>query len=404
MDKRTWQSCWEVPSFPPEEGERRHRKIRDLMGVHGIDCLIIAGHTGNYKSAAKDIRYVSNFCPWFDEQYIVFPLEEEPVISAWSPGQLTLIESKSFIPAWIVSKEAKVPGTVLTRDYAGDIANRIKELGLERGIIGISSMRTMPATIYIRLKEELPYATFVEGGGIIRECRMIYSPLEIEFIRKAGEIGDKGFEAMLGAAQAGVAEAELFANCESAMIKAGAEPGNFILIGSGPWSERAGSIPYGGSQRKLEKGGIILSEITACYGGYHVQLVRTISLGPPPDDFMREYEIHLEVYDFVRQQLKPGNVIPEIESAAHKLASSRWDFHKTEGIALQSCELNDVAVYHIHELRAGMCWVNHPWLADPSIREGRPGIGRGHVVGDTYIIQEDGAECVSKLPKELSIV
>ena len=57
---------------------------------------------------------------------------------------------------------------------------------------------------------------------------------ELEFTRRSGECADKGFEAMLEVARPGVTEQELVAYCESGMVRAGAEPGNFILLGSAP--------------------------------------------------------------------------------------------------------------------------------------------------------------------------
>jgi hypothetical protein len=68
--------AWNIPNFPKEEGERRHRAIKEQMEFRGIDCLIIAGHEGNYGARTASFRYVSNYAMWFDDEYIVFPWRE----------------------------------------------------------------------------------------------------------------------------------------------------------------------------------------------------------------------------------------------------------------------------------------------------------------------------------------
>jgi len=37
---------WQIPIFSKEEGERRHRKIRELMASRGIDWSHHLGHLG----------------------------------------------------------------------------------------------------------------------------------------------------------------------------------------------------------------------------------------------------------------------------------------------------------------------------------------------------------------------
>lgn len=400
MNKVGWEYEWDVPKFPPEEGERRHRLIRQQMGLRNIDCLIIAGNSGNFRGYQLDIRYVSNWASWFDPNYIVFPFEGEPLLLVFSPGHRALVESIGFIEARPYQRGR------WGSDFAGSIVTRIKELGLEKGTLGITPMRWMSAQVYLGLKEQLPDAEFVDASDLIRQIRIIKSPAEMEFIRKAGECADKGFQAMLEVTRPGVKEAELAAACESAMVINGAELGPHLLIGSGSWQTRSAAIALGGSQRILKQGDIVLNEITACYGGYSVQLCRPISLGTPPDDFMELYEIHREMYRVARDELKPGNSIEDIDAKAADLARKMGEGRFGKRLwALQSGEISDTGIYRITgELEAGMSFVNHPFTDDASIREGHTGIIMGHIVGDTYIIHEDGAECVNKLPLELSIV
>lgn len=400
MEKVGWQYEWEVPKFPPEEGKRRHRLIREQMGFRNLDCLIICGNSGNFRGYHLDTRWVSNWASWFDPNYIVFPFQGEPIVFTF-PGHPDLVEAVGFI------RGKTYKGTALGLDQASSIADRIVELHLEKARIGITPMRFMSAEVYVQLLRKLPGAEFVDDSDLIRQIRIIKSPAEQEFIRKAGECADKGFEAMLRATHPGAKESELAAACESAMVNNGAELGPHLLIGSGSWETRSGPICLGGSQRLLKEGDIILNEITACYGGYSVQLCRPISIGTPPDDFMNLYEIHRGMYRLAVKELKPGNRVAEIEAKAKQYALEKAPGRFSDHIwVLQSGEISDAGRYRISaDLEPGMCFVVHPWTTDGGPRPGhRGGIISGHIVGDTYLITEDAPEGTSKLPLELSIV
>lgn len=402
MNKVGWNHEWDVPRFPPEEGERRHRLIREQMGLRGLDCLIVCGNSGNFRGYHLDTRWVSNWASWFDPNYIVFPFEGEPLILTF-PGHPHLVEAIGF--PTIMARVYK--WTPKGMDHAGSIVERIHELGLESGRIGITPMRFMSAEVYTGLIRQLPRAELVDSSDLIRQLRIIKSPIEQDFIRKAADCADKGFEAMLEVTRPGVKESELATACESAMVNNGAELGPHLLIGSGSWETRRGPICLGGSQRVLKQGDIVLNEITACYGGYSVQLCRPISIGKPPDDFMELYRTHEGMYRIVAENLRPGNNISEIEREAieyaHKQAPGRFEQWCW---VLQSGEVSDASLYKLSgELKPGMSFVNHPWTTDADLRPNHlGGIISGHIVGDTYIVTETDAECTSRLPLELSIV
>jgi Xaa-Pro aminopeptidase len=386
--------AWEIPIFSKEEGVRRHKKIREMMAYRGIDCLVISGHPGLYRSQASDFRYVSNYCMWFADEYIVFPLEGEPTLFVWSLGHEDSAKKVSWLP---IKVSRKVKGG---RNYAGDVAGRIRELGMEKGTLGMVNLYNMPASFYLALREKLPEAEFQSARDILVQCRLIKSAEELEFLRRSGECGDKAIEALVTAARPGVNEYILAAECESAIIKAGGEHGNFILLDSGPWEERGAFLPDAGSGRILQKGDIILNELTPNYGGYYTQVLRPISLGKPSDDFLRLLEIHCQLYQIAKEQLRPGNTRSEITAKLVEFSSGKGDFSRVW--ALQDCELSETSVQAVPdkaEIKPGMVFVIHP-STDYSSGKGHA----GHLLGDSYIVTEGEPECLSKLPIEVTCV
>jgi Xaa-Pro aminopeptidase len=385
-----------VLRFSTQEIIRRHRKIREMMQLRGIDCLIITGNTGYNNSLAADLRYVAGLSGLAaDGTYILLPLMGEPVYLAPSPFMAARIEKQCPIP---VAPVAFKKGTRI-RDYASDLVTRIKDLGLEKGTIGIVSMRVMPAGAYMDIRRDLPYANFVSAGDVLLECRMIKSSEELEFIRKAGECADKGIEAIVEAAHPGVTEAELTASCDYAMVRAGADRGPFILLGSNPWEKFQGSVgDTSQSQRKLQKGDIILTELSPSYGGYYAQLCVPISVGGNvPRSFTKLLNIDKEIYQLALEELRPGNTVAAIEEKIFKLASRRGDFRRAW--ALQSVELAESFFKFDVEIKTNMSYVIHPWTEFSS------GKGlEGHTIGNTVIITGGEPEQVTRSPLDLIVV
>lgn len=381
--------------FSAQEYERRHRKIREVMQLRGIDCLIITGHGGGYGSAIADVRYISGLTNLTtDGPYIVFPLLGEPMVFTSSQLVADWAAKTSPFPVKPVSFKR---GTRL-RDYPTDIIASIKELGLEEGTIGIVSMRVMPAYAYAALKKGLPRATLLSAGDIMLTCRRIKSSEEMEFIRKSAECADKGLEAIVEAARPGIAETELVAVCDTAMVKAGAERGNFILLGSGAWSEIDGTISAG-TRRRLERGDIISTEITSNYQGYYTQLCCPIVLGRKvPGPFKKLLDIHKAMYQLAYDELRPGNTVSEIDAKAAKLAASLGgDFRRAW--ALQLSELAESFFKLDAELMKGMCYVIHPWT-EPRLGKGF----NGHTVGNTCIITGEEPEVLHRTALEFRVV
>jgi len=367
-----------------------------VMQLRGIDCLIITGNTGYNGSLGADIRYITGLAGLAaDGTYILFPLMGEPVYLAPSPFMAARIENQCSIP---ISPVAFKKGTRI-RDYASDLVGRIKDLGLEKSTIGIVSMRVMPAGAYMDIKKELPSANFVSAGDVLLECRMIKSSEELEFVRKAGECADKGMEAIIEAAHLGVTEAELTARCYYAMIRAGADRGPFILLGSNPWEKFQGAIGDASqSQRKLQRGDIILTELSPSYGGYYVQLCVPISVGRDvPRSFRELLKVDQEIHQLALEELRPGNTIMAIEAKIFKLASRRGNFRRAW--ALQSVELAESFFKFDVEIKANMSYVIHPWTEFSS------GKGlEGHTIGNTVIITGGEPEQVNKSPLDLVVV
>jgi hypothetical protein len=117
--------------FSKEEYARRYAALRGKMREHGLDCLIVPGGPSHW-SFGGGMLWLTGHWEWHALCcYVVVPLEGEP----------TLVYSMGGTHAEAVRREtaaalSDVRGSRGGR-YAEVMADRIRELGLEKGRIGL---------------------------------------------------------------------------------------------------------------------------------------------------------------------------------------------------------------------------------------------------------------------------
>lgn len=384
-----------ISGFSRSEWERRYQKIRELMQFRDIDCLIITGHEGRNGAWQCNVQYTCGMSVM--STYVVLPLEGEIIAISSMPamGGPVAFQKLSF-------KKGKGEARRV-RDYCGALVSRIKELEMEKATIGIVEMRVMPAGIYLELLKELPQADFVPAGDILLEARRIKSPEEQEYVIKAGEIADKGAEALIEAAsRPGATQAELRKACRIGMLEAGALNVNFALISMASWTEiESLMFTFSRPDQKLKKGDLIFNEIEPNYEGYFTQACYPIYVegGDLPQSFNDLFKLHKDIYDMANEEIRPGKTVIEIERMAAKMASSRIEIERAWTLEAAEVE-EDFNKATYTEIRAGMCFVNHPWIEAP---EGKPG-HRGHILGNTIIVTDDKPIITSRIPTELTVI
>lgn len=389
---------WQIPIFSDDEGKRRWKKIRGMMTLRGIECLVIAGTMNNYKAGYDNIRYVCQHINWMDDEYIVFPLEGEPSLHV-NRGHGPWARKVSWIKE-IVNCQPTATGLGL--GYVQDIVKKIKSLGLEKATIGMVSERTMFADVYNGLQRELPQARFVEAFDILRACRIVKSPEELEFVRKGGEAADEAIKAMAKAARPGVNLYELTAEFEAAIIRAGCETGSFTPLVVTQWPNFDGR-PTGGRNYTLRKGDIITNEVTPCFGGYFGHISRVISLGKPPAELMEWFEITKEAYQLAHDRCREGNYVSDIMDELQKLVSSKGPFNISSS-TFQLMDSISIMPLVTGEIKSGWVIMIHPSLGLNAAAVKAKKRGGGITIGDVHIVTKGAAESVSKLPLDVIVV
>lgn len=221
-----------IPMFSENEYKRRWENIRRRMIPRQIDCLIIVGNSVD----TIDLEYMTGVAMENKEGYCIFPLFGDSSLLICHDIEMEPARHVSFVPE-IKQVEPSALDQKFSFSFGGPVSNilkKIKDLGLEKGTLGIDSAGNIPYGVYTRLKKELPQANFVDAGEIIYASSVIKNNAELEFVRKAHEAAEKGFLAMVNIARPGITDNELRGACLGAIYSAGANPGMFFLTTQWP--------------------------------------------------------------------------------------------------------------------------------------------------------------------------
>ncbi len=143
-------------------------------------------------------------------------------------------------------------------------------------------MGLFPSVRWITGIKSFTGASFVDATDILAEVRLIKSREEIAWFRKGAALTDMAFEALEKKAKAGMTDFQLAAIIANGYMPKGGGP-KLIFIGSTSMSQPHLIFPCQfPSHRKVRKGDIILTELSADYEMYPGQAHRPITVGVPP--------------------------------------------------------------------------------------------------------------------------
>ncbi len=397
-----YRDCiWE--QFSKKEYDRRYAALRNKMAEHKLDAIIAPGGPSHW-SFGGAMLWLTGHWEWHAlAAYVLVPLDGEP----------TLIYSMGGTHAEAIRRQVDVVVKDVRHSrngrYADIMVERLRELKLERGRIGLMEIDPrhsdyMPVNQYNVLCHNLPDAELVFTQGFLHELLSIHSEEELECVRVAGKLCEDAMNAMVARARPGVKEYELRAAAGAAILEGGGDI-DFLIIGSTPMDNPA--LIFGNprpSARELKNGDIINMELAAGYRGYTAQIGSPICVGEPTD-MVRKFweEITLPGYKKIVAEIAPGKPVEAMRQASRFFRDNGYQSRPTQvhGIDLVSDKPHVVAEHVSAEafeqvLKPGMIIMAEP---NPISADGLFGI----VLGHTFIVTDKGHEVVDKFPLEIAV-
>jgi Xaa-Pro aminopeptidase len=369
---------------------------RALISERGLDALLVFGNSG--------VNRHNNVNPFWLTQYL--DMHHNYVIVPREGGIELFVGLVNHVPN--AREEADAARVEWGGYQPGEmLAKRLRELGARRvGLVGVAATWNvgMPYAHYLALGD-------LETVDVTREfaaLRARKSAEEIERLRGAAELTDLAILAARDAAKPGVSEHELVAEAEHAYRRRGGAV-RITFLRSMPMDAPTGCLPaQNPTDRRLERGDVILTEFSASLGAYSGQVHRPIFVGAEPTpEWQRLFDVAKDAYERLAAALRPG---------------------ATEGDAIRAAAVIGDAGYTIYDdLIHGYGTDYGPPLVDRSCIEywrsgaddpppGRmierhaavviqpnpitPDERMGLQLGALTIVRDDGAECLHALPFE----
>ncbi len=272
-----------------------------------------------------------------------------------------------------------------------------KRLGVEYLAYGLSSY------LGKQLDSALDdFADLSDASYLVSELRAIKSLSEIEYVRKAAELGDSAWAAAYGVFERGEGtyEGDILAAQQGAIFSGGGDySGNEFILASG---EDALLCRYKTGRRRLSGTDQLTLEWAGAYRHYHAAMMRTVTFGVVNDLQRRMFDATSGALLACESALCVGNscgqvfdeharVLDNAGFAEHRLAACGYSL----GAVFAPNWMDYPHLYHGSEyiIQEGMVFFCHMILMD-SVNK------LAMCLGHTFLITQDGAEPLSKTPVE----
>ncbi len=297
------------PRFSLAERDRRWKAVRELMRQHRIDVIVTPNNTGHSTDFQSNTRYLTHCGGGGDADVAaVFPLE----------AQVTAIATTAQA-RWPTVQDWTQDLREARRNYGRVIVERLKELNVDRGRIGITGLgevegtRTPEGTIlygtWKQIREAFPQSELVDATAILAEVRYVKSQEEIGVLTRSMEIVELAYQAEIKAARAGAKDWDVWAETQSTLLRNGSELPVHCNWVSGKNPKRTLTRP---SMRILERGDLIINEVEASWIGYRAQGVQPVFVQVADPVHQELIKVQREVFNRLMENLKPGISVKEL--------------------------------------------------------------------------------------------
>ena len=376
------------PTFSASEMNRRLGALRAHMAERQIDaCLYTSIHNIHYFS---DFLYCS-----FGRLYGLVVTQE---------GQTTISANIDGGQPWRRTFGDSVAYTDWHRDNYFVAVKRLipdgSKIGIEFDHITVENLR--------KLQGALPAAELVDVSRPTMRMRMVKSDEEIAWIRESARIADIGGAAGLEAIAVGVPEYEVALHATQAMVREiGSSQPHVELMDT--WTWFSSGINTDGAHnpvtsRRIERGDILSLNCFPMPAGYYTALERTLFAEECSDEYLRLWNINVEVHEAGIALIKPGarccDIAAELNTIYERyglLPNRTFGYGHSFGV-----------LCHYYGREAGLeLREDVPTVLEPNmvvsmepmimIPESQPGAG-GYREHNILVVTEQGAEDITGFP------
>lgn len=380
-----------------KELKLRWDKIQQNMSDVHADGLLICDNVNLYYVSGRIFR-----------GYCYIPVKGEPIFFVRRPlglngTQVVYIRKPEEIGEYLQKNGIAFPDKLL----------------LESDSISYSDYKRYE-TIFIP-KEVL------NGTALLRRCRSIKTPYEIDLIRRSGELHAKAYETIPSLYRKGMTDLEFSIELEHECRKLGSL-GIFRIFGQSmeifmgsvlagdnadtpsPYDFAMGgagldvSLPVGCNGTVLTEGMSLMVDMGGNFTGYMTDMTRTYAIGSVQELAMKAHETSIAIHQAIAAKARPGVAAKDLyelaaEMANHAGLSDYFMGHRQKagfighGVGIEINEAPVLAPRSRDILAEGMVFALEPKFVIP----GTGALG----IENTYAVTADGVEKLTVCKEEL---
>ncbi|UCH21347.1 MAG: aminopeptidase P family protein [Deltaproteobacteria bacterium] len=291
--------------FSAEEfADRQKRAIAQMVERELGGLLMFRQESMYYLTGYDSFGYVFFQCLYLGADGRMMLLTRSPDLR--QARHTSVIED---IRVWVDGPEVN-PARAL-REILAEFGCKGQPLGVEYDAYGLTARngRLLDSALS-------GFCTLTDASDLVNRLRMIKSPAELVYVRKAAELADRALDEVHRLAGPGADEGEILAAMQGAIFAGGGDyPGNEFIIGSG---HDALLCRYKSGRRKLDAEDQLTLEWAGVYRHYHAALMRTIPIGRVTRRHQEMHQVAVEAMQACTAALKPDHPIGEVFDAYAK--------------------------------------------------------------------------------------
>jgi Xaa-Pro dipeptidase len=378
--------------FGAEEFEARRTRVLEEMARRRLDALLLFAPESHYWLTGYD---TFGYC--FFQALVMTRVGEFTLFTR--SADLRQARHTSLIENVVVWTDE------LNVNPAHHLRNLLDDLGLLGCRIGVEyDTHGLTAANGRALDEALRnFGTIEDASDLVTALRVVKSPAELAYIRRAAELADNALDAGLKLIGPGADEAEILAAMQGAVLAGGGDyPGNPFIIGSGPDALLCRTKT---GRRKLEAEDQITLEFAGVYRLYHAALMRTVVVGTPTDRHRELYDACSEALAASEDAMQSGRTFGEVFDAHAKVIEA----HGMTKHRLNACGYSLGARYAPSWMDWPMFYRDNPAVIAPNMVLFAHMIlmdsdaGAAMCLGRTYLTTEGAPEPLSRHGTELLV-
>ena len=363
----------------------RHRALCSRLAEHSLDALLvthlpnIAYLTGLQASAGAVLAAARTI-------YLVTDSRYSTVATALA-ASVTAPEGLEVVP--VQASYDETIQTVLRRAECRHVGVESESVSLRRWNWLNDSLHGSEVTL-------TPVKDLVEAGRIVKDEQ------EVETFRKAGQLIAGAVVPILSLVRTGRSEREIAADIDLTLSRHGFEDRAFpTIVASGPNSALPHAHP---SARCVEPGDLVLLDFGGVYGGYCVDVSRTVCLEPVGAQAAQFHAAVLDAQQKAIAAVRPGLRASEVDAVARSALAEKgladaFGHGTGHGLGLEIHEAPRVG----QTGQPGADVVLEPsmvFTVEPGVYV--PGAG-GVRIEDDVLVTGDGCEILTDAPRGLAI-